>query len=425
MISEIRIQNFKSIQDLTLKPGRVTVLIGANGSGKSNILEAIAFAAGASAERLDNVFLSSLGIRVTEDTWMRSAFPEEAEDHGKPRKRPIHLTVKGDEGEPNFECQVSARVRSDDRSFIGWSVRAPVLKREVDEATWDEEIKEFISLEPDRGKEVKRTKPVSERSQAESKRVNELLKRAIISHRLSLRKKKKFAENALTLGLADFLIYAPENMTLRTPPAESAVLPLGVKGEGLLTLLQSFADPKLKGKTLGKRLGDLKQRLHLFGWFEDLIVPDDEAAARARLELQDRWLAPDRAVFDQRSANEGFLYVLFYFVLMMSWRTPKFFAIDNLDNALNPKLCAVLMKQIVQLAKTYGKQVICTVHNPAVLDGLDLGQDDQRLFTVRRGSEGRTLVRRIHAPRTQEGEEPIRLSEAFTHGLIGGLPDNF
>jgi AAA15 family ATPase/GTPase len=33
MISEIQIRNFKSIRDLTLKTGRVTVLIGENGSG--------------------------------------------------------------------------------------------------------------------------------------------------------------------------------------------------------------------------------------------------------------------------------------------------------------------------------------------------------------------------------------------------------
>ncbi len=41
MISEIQIENFKSIAKLSLKPGAVTVLIGENGSGKSNILEAM------------------------------------------------------------------------------------------------------------------------------------------------------------------------------------------------------------------------------------------------------------------------------------------------------------------------------------------------------------------------------------------------
>ncbi len=66
MISEIRIRNFKSIHDLRLKLGRVTVLIGENGSGKSNLLEAIGFAACAAANKLDNAILASRGIRVCE-----------------------------------------------------------------------------------------------------------------------------------------------------------------------------------------------------------------------------------------------------------------------------------------------------------------------------------------------------------------------
>lgn len=221
------------------------------------------------------------------------------------------------------------------------------------------------------------------------------------------------------------MIYTPDNTTLRTPPPESAIQPLGVKGQGLLKLLQSFIDPKTD-PNLRDRLKDLKERLHLFGWFEDFDCPDDTATAQARLQIHDRWLAPERAVFDQRSANEGFLYLLFYFTLLMSWRTPKFFAIDNIDAALNPRLCTILMEQLVELAKKYDKQVICTTHNPAILDGLDLKDDDQRLYAVRRDSEGHTVVRRVSAPEPQQpGDLPVRLSEAFTRGIIGGLPEHF
>ncbi|MDM8528522.1 AAA family ATPase [Anaerolineales bacterium HSG24] len=37
MIKQIRIENYKSIQKLKLELGRITVLIGENGSGKTNI----------------------------------------------------------------------------------------------------------------------------------------------------------------------------------------------------------------------------------------------------------------------------------------------------------------------------------------------------------------------------------------------------
>ena len=44
MIKEIQITNYKSIVDLTLELGRFNVIIGTNGCGKSNILEAITVA---------------------------------------------------------------------------------------------------------------------------------------------------------------------------------------------------------------------------------------------------------------------------------------------------------------------------------------------------------------------------------------------
>ncbi len=75
MIEKITIENYKSIQQLKLELGRITVLIGANGSGKSNILEAIALGSATANDKLDNEFLSSRGIRVTDDPrFMKSAF---------------------------------------------------------------------------------------------------------------------------------------------------------------------------------------------------------------------------------------------------------------------------------------------------------------------------------------------------------------
>src|SRR5260370_36906938 len=87
MIRQVRVENYKSIPDLALDLGRVTVLIGANGSGKSNILEAIALASAAAQNKLDNEFLVSRGIRVTETRYMYSAFDNSIE----PSKHPYGL----------------------------------------------------------------------------------------------------------------------------------------------------------------------------------------------------------------------------------------------------------------------------------------------------------------------------------------------
>jgi len=424
MISEIQIQNFKSIQDLTLRPGRVTVLIGENGSGKSNVLEAIAFAACAAADKLDSEFLYHRGIRVTDDTWMLSAFPEPESETKK--KRRIEFRIKGGQEDEAFNCRVFPSRREEDNSFLKWRVSSPVGKSEIDKALLNEEfIKELLpkleEFKKQARAEVEKQNPNTEAIRVELQEFEEQLKPIIANIELSSQKRERLNEVASKLCLSDFLVYAPENTVLRAPPVEGAVQPLGTKGEGLFKLLQSFADEKFKD-----RLTELQNRLRLFGWFDRFVLPDDAATTQARMQIHDRWLAPDKAVFDQRSANEGFLYVLFYFALLMSWRTPKFFAVDNVETALNPRLCTVLMEQIVEMAKNYEKQVICTTHNPAILDGLNLKDDEQRLYTVRRDSEGHTVLRRVRAPEPQkQGELPVRLSEAFLRGIIGGLPDHF
>jgi energy-coupling factor transporter ATP-binding protein EcfA2 len=75
MIHQVEIENFKSIGKVTLDLGRVNVVIGENGCGKSNLLEALAFASAAANDKLDNEFLAARGVRVTEPRFMMAAFP--------------------------------------------------------------------------------------------------------------------------------------------------------------------------------------------------------------------------------------------------------------------------------------------------------------------------------------------------------------
>jgi predicted ATPase len=41
VIRSVRIRNYKSLRDVTIEPGSLTVFVGANGSGKTSVLEAI------------------------------------------------------------------------------------------------------------------------------------------------------------------------------------------------------------------------------------------------------------------------------------------------------------------------------------------------------------------------------------------------
>ncbi len=232
--------------------------------------------------------------------------------------------------------------------------------------------------------------------------------------------KSILAHELQQLGMSfDFRIYAPENSALRFFQAEPQAFPLDPKGAGLYSHLKELGE-----REDGASLANIADRLSLLDWFEHFEIPKDLVAFERSIVIRDRYLA-EGALFDQRSANEGFLFLLFYFTLLISPNTPRFFAIDNIDTSLNPKLCTELMRQIVDLAKTHDKQVILTTHNPAMLDGLNLKDDDQRLLVVYRTIDGDTTARRVGQPRQLGEQKPVPLSQAFVRGYIGGLPDNF
>jgi len=124
------------------------------------------------------------------------------------------------------------------------------------------------------------------------------------------------------------------------------------------------------------------------------------------------------------NSNEGVLHVLFYLALFISSKTPRFFGIDNIETALNPRLCQVLTTELVKLSKETKKQVLITTHNPAVLDGLNLLDDDQRLFEVYRDTLGHTRTRRKKF-KADLSDKKYKLSDMWLRGLLGAVPENF
>lgn len=393
MIKNITINNYKSINNLAFEVGRVNILIGENGCGKSNILEAIAFGAAASKDKLDNEFLSNRGIRVTDPQFMRSAFQK------KNAKKEVSL---------RFECtdgkKVSFNLTNDNKPYSNW--KEIIYLKKVDED----------KIEHQRSIEKKSFEKALEKFVSAHKNDPE----KDIIEKILIKLKENYSGSEACKNFENYLIYSPENSSMRNFQKEGQIEPLGRKGEGLFKLIKSFYKESDKGK-----FSELNDLLNLFDWFKSFDLPPDLFGEENNISVFDRFIYQNSKTIDQRSISEGFLYLLFYFSLLISENTPNFFAIENIETSLNPKLCTKVTQVIVELAKKYNKQIILTTHNPAVLDGLNLDDPDQKLFVVFRNSEGHTTVKNYSKPVPIEGEKTLKISESFLRGYLGGLPNNF
>jgi len=384
MIERVHIKNFKSIYDLDINVGRVNLFIGENGSGKSNLLEALVFVSASQSNKLDNEFLVSGGLRVTEPVLMRSAFKEETKD------KDIEIIIYDTDNngiEYNFyngnsdysKWDQVFKILDDNSELVKLSNDGNSLRN-------DHEIENFIS---------------------------KLTSNDIIGLR------NLWKNIPINNKINDFLIYSPENTALRIFYKEGQIEPLGINGEGLLKLLKVVNNYKDKSY-----INTIIESLQLFDWYEDIEIPKHLSLGEDKVVIKDKYLYKE---IDQRSTNEGFLFILFYITLIVAKETPKAFAIDNIDASLNPKLCTKLMTIICDLAKKYDKQIFLTTHNPAILDGIDLNDEEQKLFVVSRNKSGHTGMKNITAkdkPKSSN-DEPLKLSEAFLRGYLGGLPKGF
>ncbi len=158
----------------------------------------------------------------------------------------------------------------------------------------------------------------------------------------------------------------------------------------------------------------------------ELLSPSVPRVKRM-VRFTDRYMVRDRNRLTAFDASEGVLYMLFAAALALSPTVPPLLAIDNLDQALNPRLVKALTGMICRwVVKSGLRQIIFTAHNPAAIDGLDLQDDRIRLFAIDRDNTGHSRAHRVMmtaelADMVKEKNWP--LSRLWMMGHIGGVPN--
>ncbi|WP_309896594.1 AAA family ATPase [Archangium sp.] len=401
MIRKIHIRSFKSILDDTLELGRINVFIGENGAGKSNLLEALATAGAAIDGELGVEELYTRGVRIAKPSITISSFLQK-----KPAGA-VRFTlffeaapVGGKEESPQLKLILSPEAPDD--IDAGWFV-------------------EFSSPSSTMSMTPAQELAAHLRSTRSQEEIENLARWWLAKHHEQFERKTL---PDVQKQLKTFCIYNLNPLALRGIQNVSRRTPLGIHGENLDVFLEGLSP---------KQRRELVRYSKFIPWFDDLLIDTQDelkfkghklGRSTSRLYFRDRFMRRGNNVFSAENANEGILHILFYLVLFLSDKTPPIFGIDNIETALNPQLCRELMKSLAALAKAHDKQALITTHNPAVLDGLNLHDDDQRLFVVYRNDQGHTVARRLKM-KPDTGGTRYKLSELWMNGHLGGLPKTF
>jgi predicted ATPase len=396
MIKKFKAVAFKSLEAVEFELGRVNVFIGANGSGKSNLLEAVGILSAAVSGRVDDNAFLRRGVRPGLPELYKSSFK------GMRQPSEIRFEATSDEGaayavsliNPTGQPEPAWRYKSElltvrEKKIVG---RGPNQK---------------IRLDPLSGYTALKAVEFSDGS----------------------------PEAKLFDVLRDFAIFSPDTPTLRGLTVDTQTRsPVGLSGGGLAEAVKDILNKASKICIQEEMREEVLEDLHsLIGWTKAMgasapsVVPISRNIPQPTtiLRFTDKFMADGRNRLSGYDASEGALYVLFMTVLVHHIQSPPLFAVDNFDHALNPRLAKALTKTICDWALLKeDRQMLLTSHNPLVLDGLPLRNDAIRLFTVERSSRGKTIVKRVQVDERllDQAEKGIPLSQQWVMGTFGGVP---
>jgi len=395
-LGTVTVKDFKSLKDMTVDLGQVNVFIGANGAGKSCLLEAIGILGACASGAVDDQALLRRGVRPGVPELYKSSFGEET---AAPK---ISLRAKSTSG-TDYHAYITNPTRNPGPYWVF-------------------------------GNETLKDKAATLASRGPKGNASALDLSVPLENNRSITTLVRASQNTPVLvrsflaALDGFAIFAPVTPVLRGIVSDSAPRnPVGLYGGQLAEAVALVATQKRGERAIGEALS-------LIDWAKSVKAGEPKRSflspsvptSRIVVEFQDRFMAQGRSTLSGYDASEGALYVLFMLVLAAHSQSPRVFAVDNFDQALNPRTARELTRTFVKHVLAEDRQVLLTTHNPLVLDGLDLGDERVRLFTVARDQVGHTSVKRVPVRdfaglKAKHGEHAV--SRLWVEGRIGGMPD--
>ncbi|NPC75920.1 AAA family ATPase [Corallococcus exiguus] len=394
MLESIHLKNFKSFADAEVKLAPLTVLVGANASGKSNLLDALRL-----VQRLE------LGWTLTEALLGRREAGREVApalrggSMGLARSVDalVELTLRWSWGTELLTHSMGIEVRGE-----------PIFRRE--RLILDSTSRFVVDAVHAKGSSPRGVKlgertpegayPISFPSEAHQ----------------SFFREARFSPGMLFAGVtfpfrtmeqALFLDVMPTRMRDYSPQQD---IELGAEGENISSVLWSHS----------QRHPDTQQEW--VDWLSELCGPEIVSLDFSRTELGDVMLVlveKDGTRTPARSLSDGPLRFLGTLVALRTVREGSIVILEEPETGLHPQRIHLLVEFLEAVARERQLQVILTTHSPQVLMALSPEALKSTVLCARSPEHPGTVLRRLgDLPHFEEVSKHSNIEHLFTTGWL-------
>ena len=384
MIDSMRLQQFKNFRDATLPLGPLTVIVGTNASGKSNLRDAFRFVHGMS---LDYTLADIVGDKYVEGAiqWrgvrggpreiafgrretftLETTIPGIARSSTLPRMYRHSLTVEVGNGVRPLRVVRESLYRSNRLVFDSHPQK--------DAPAQDETHYLMVRLRKMGGQ---RRRGSTVRFIADQPIISQMSSHARVPKEL-----REYCKRALSqMRSMRFLDLSPELMKLPSIPGQ----PLGDRGENLSSVLQAIVEDEGKKHAVTEWI----RQLTPLDVMDFEFTPD--ATGRILLTLVERNGQRTSAY----SASDGTLRFLAMIAALMGPDAASFYFLEEIDNGIHPTRLALLLQLIEQHTHGGKVQIATTTHSPQLLGMLSKHARNNAVLVYRLEDETEGRVRRI------------------------------
>ena len=353
MIRRVHLENFKSFQKATLPLAPLTLLVGANASGKSNAIEGLELLKWMASGRELGDFLYA---QREDELNIRGQEKDLFNDGGRPFR--LQSTIEWPEGAGPLTHTVDIALRSGGLGIVGETLKCPALGAQPIYTNIVEAAGNVTTLHTD----------LFDRPGQESEKSiqfgghDQLLALVGLTHLFADKTQASKPSLWVQQRLKSSLLLDPDLRHMRgySLPSER-----GLQGDGsnLSAVLWNLVqEQNQKDEILAFVRSLPEQDIEDIRFIE---TPRDEVMVQLVETFGGRSAAREAAVL-----SDGTLRVLGVAAAVLSVPRGSLVVIEEIDNGVHPSRAKLLLENLQRVAEERGLKILLTTHNPALQDAL-------------------------------------------------------